>query len=131
MVHRHQGQARGQGQPLGEVHPHQQRADEPRGVGDGDGVHLGELFAAPLQGLLHHGHNGLAVAAGGDFRHHAAVDFVLLHLGGHHRGEDFPPVLHQGGGGLVAGAFNAQYYHALPSFWKRRVRIRASSVGSL
>ena len=107
MVHRDEGQPGGEGQALGEVHPHQQGPDEPRGVGDGDAVQVGEGLAALGQSLPHHPGDGLAVAAGGNLRHHAAVDLVFLHLRGDHRGEDLPPVLHHRGGGLVARAFNA------------------------
>ncbi len=107
VVHRDQGQARGEGQPLGEVHPHQQGPNEPRGIGDGNAVQVRKGLARLGKGLLHHAHNGLAVAAGGDLRHHAPIDLVLLHLRGDHRGKDGSAVLHQGGGGLVARAFNA------------------------
>ena len=107
MVHGDQGQPGGKGQPFGKVHPHQKGPDQPWGVGDGNAIDLGEGLAPLLQGLFHHAHNGLTVAAGGDLRHHTAVDLVLLHLGGHHGGKDGPAVLHQGGGGFVARAFNA------------------------
>ena len=129
MVHRDEGQPGGEGQALGEVDPHQQGPDEPRGVGDGDAVQVGEGFAALGQSLPHHPHDGLAVAAGGDFRHHPAVDAVLLDLGGHHRGQNFPTVLHHRGGGLVAGALDPQDQHSASSSFSPRVRSRASSTG--
>lgn len=40
MVYRNQGQACRHRQPLGEIHPHQQGADQPWGMGHRHGIHL-------------------------------------------------------------------------------------------
>ena len=80
VVHRNQRFSGGKGQALGEVHPHQQRTDQARRIGDGDGVHVGKTCPRVPQGLLHHAVDALHVAAGGDLRHHAAVNGVHIHL---------------------------------------------------
>ena len=61
VVYRDKGQPGGKGQPLGEIHPHQQCPNKPRGAGDGYAVYLGKLLPALGQGLLHHPCNGFAV----------------------------------------------------------------------
>ena len=91
---------------MAKLTPTQQRPDEPRGGGDGDSVHLRQGEGGLVKGRPDDGADVLGVAAGGDLRHHAAVELVLLDLGVHHRREDGAAVLHQGGGGLIAGGFN-------------------------
>ena len=106
VVDGHEGLSRREGEPLGVVDPHEQRADEPRRGGHRDGVDPLERDARLVERALHHRHDVLAVAAGGDLRHHAAVDAVLRHLRVDDRRKDPAPVLHHGGGRLVAGAFD-------------------------
>ena len=56
-----------------EIYADEQRTDEPRRVGDADGIEVvyGELCA--LECFTHDAYNGFAVAARGDLRHDAAV----------------------------------------------------------
>ena len=87
------GRSRAMRGPLGEVDPHQHRADEAGGIGDRHGVQLGAAQSpAPRQeprratGRL----TGLDMLAGGELGHHAAVDGVHLDLGGHAAGQHGP-----------------------------------------
>ena len=95
--------------PLTNDKPHQQRADQPRPAGHGQGVHPARLEARLLQGQRDHRLDGLDVPAGGDLRHHPVVGAVQLLLGGHDAAEDPAPVLHDRGGALVAGGLHAQH----------------------
>ena len=52
MVHGYERHAQGHGRSLGEVHAHQQRTDEARRVGDGDGVYIFPLQARDLERAL-------------------------------------------------------------------------------
>ena len=79
MMHRHQRFVRCQRQPFGKVHAHQ-RTDEAGGIGHGNGVDFFQRASCVLQCLTHHAGNGFAVTAGGDFRHHATIELMLLHL---------------------------------------------------
>ena len=102
----HQRQAQRHGRTLGEVHAHKDSADEAGGVGDGDGVQLLLGDSSVGQGLVSQGGDGLHVLAGGDLRHHAAVNGVHLDLGGHAVGQNGAAVLHHGDSSFVAGGFN-------------------------
>ena len=80
----------------------QQRADQPRPLSDGDGVHLAIAQPGTLARLPHHRHNPLQVGARGQLRHYPAVLAVDVDLRADHVGEDAPSVFHQRGGGFVA-----------------------------
>ena len=105
VVHRDEGLPHGEGGALGEVHPHQQGSDEPRPIGHRHRVDVGPGHPRLRQGPVRQGGNGLHMLAGGDLRHHAAVDGVHVRLGGDGVAEDLPPVPDHRGGGLVAGRF--------------------------
>ena len=107
MMHRDERLARRVGQPLGVVDPHQHRANQPRRKGDGHAVHLPDGQPRVRKGLVHHAADGFRVAAAGDFRHHTAVQRLLLHAGGDHVGHHRFAILHHRGGGLIAGGFNS------------------------
>ena len=125
VVHWNQGHIQGQGSSLGKVHPHQHRANEPRGIGDGNAVHILPLQPRPDQSLVRQAVNGLDVLTGRNFRHHAPVNPVQIHLGGDAVCENPPSVLHQGHSSLVAGGFHGHQYHKSHSFR----RISPSSLG--
>ena len=125
MVDRDQRHPQGIGHRLGKAHPHQHRANEPRGIGDGNAVHILPLQPRPDQGLVRQAVNGLDVLTGRNFRHHAPVNPVQIHLGGDAVCENPPSVLHQGHSGLVAGGFHGHQYHKSHSFR----RISPSSLG--
>ena len=58
----------------------EQTAAQPGAVGDGDGVDVVPGAATLREGVVNHGVDGLEVAAGGDFGHHAAVFAVNVYL---------------------------------------------------
>ena len=113
VVGRNQGLAGGHGKALGVVNPNQQRADEPRRVGDGDGVQPGKIESRLLHGGIYHPADVFTVAAGGDLRHNAAVFPMLLYLGGDDGRPDLPAVDHYCRGSFIAGAFNCQNFDFL------------------
>ena len=113
VVHRDQGHPQGKGHRLGEAEAHQHRADEPRGIGHCHRVDVGLLTARLPQSLVRQGGNGLHMLAGGDLRHHAAVQGVEVRLGGDGIGQDRAPVLHHGHRCLVAGGLKGQNFHDL------------------
>ena len=107
MVHRDQRLGGGQRQSLGKVDPHQHRADQAGGGGNGHGVGLPDRKTRLLQRSSSHAADGFGMAAGGDLRHHPAVQLVFLHLGMDHRGQNPSAVLYDSGGGLITAGFNA------------------------
>ena len=106
MVHRDQGQVQGHGRPFGEVHPHQHRPDEPRGVGHRHGIQVPLGQARLNHRLLRQAGDRLHMLPGGDLGHHAPVDGVHLDLRGDAVGQHGPPVPDHRGGGLVAGGLD-------------------------
>ena len=82
VVDRHQRLAAAQRQAFGKVYAHQQSANQPRRIGHGDGVNGGKegYSLLPKRGAPTPG-NRLTVAAGGDLRHHPAIQFMFFHLG--------------------------------------------------
>ena len=128
VVHGHQRHVHRQGGGLGEVHAHQQRADQPRRIGHGHGADVPARDAGGGERPLRQVADDLRVAAGGDLRHHAAVDGVQVGLGEYLVCEHLAPVAHQGHGGLVAGGLHGKYDHVRPSF-RKSVMITASSAG--
>ena len=113
VVHGDQGLACGIAQALHAADAGEQRAHQPRAVGDGEGIHVSKAHVRLPQGLIHHPVAGLHMGAAGDLRHHAAIEGVEVDLAEHHIGDDPPPVLDNGGGGLVAGGFQGQDAHML------------------
>ena len=105
MMHRDQRHTQGVGHRLGKAHPHQHRADEAGGVGHGYGVDVLPGQPGFHQSLVSQLADDLNVLAGGDLRHHAAVNFMHLHGGGDAVGQNGPPVLHQRHRRLIAGGF--------------------------
>lgn len=73
VVDAQQRQVAADGQPLGHVHAHQQRADQPRPAGDGHAIEVVEAQMGLAHGLLDNGVDHLHVAARGHLREHAAV----------------------------------------------------------
>ncbi len=63
------------------------------------------------QRLLDHRNDRFQVLAGGQLRNHAAVGAVDRDLGGHDAGEQPRGAVVDGGGGLVAGALDAEDAH--------------------
>src|SRR5699024_7849823 len=106
VVDWYQRHTESEGEALGKVHTHEQRADKARRVCNGHGVYVRAGEPGYGQGavceLVYH----LYVAAGGYLRHHPAVYGVEVGLGEHLVGQHLAPVAHKGHGCLVAGGFN-------------------------
>ena len=111
VVDPHERLARVEREGLGELDAHQQRAREPRAVGHGDRVDVGQPPGEHGERLLHHGHDALEVRARGDLGHHASIGRVQPHLARHHIGQHFAIASHQRSRGLVARALDAEDYH--------------------
>ena len=82
MVNRHKRQIQRIGGSLRKIHADQHRADEPRRIGDCDGVQIPARQAALHKRLICQTINCFNVLARCNLRHHAAVELVQLHLRG-------------------------------------------------
>ena len=129
VVHRHQGLSAGKGQALHVADADQQRAHQARAAGHRQGVdslqrhpRLPERGVHDLAHLLHMG-------AGGDLRHHAAVQGVQVDLRIHRVGQDLPPVLHHGRRRLVAGSLQRQDADVFLIFQRFRAILHFLDVG--
>ena len=80
MVDRDQREIQGHSRSLGEIHPHQHRADEAGAVGDRHGVDVRPGQPRPGHRLIGQAGHRLHVLSRGDLRHHAAVNGVHLDL---------------------------------------------------
>ena len=103
-MHRDERLFRRERKALGKAHAHKQRADQAGRVGHGDSVNVGQGHADLRERLARHTGDGLAVTARRNLRHDAAVQSVLLDLGGDNVREDASAVLHHRRRRLVAGA---------------------------
>ena len=115
MVDGDQRHAQRVGGGFGKGHPHQHRADETGGIRHRHGVHI--LFGQPRVGkrLVRQGGDGLHVLAGGDLRHHAAVQGVHIRLRQNSIGQYLPSVPHHRHRRLVTGGFESQNVHCAAS----------------
>jgi hypothetical protein len=77
-------------------------------VGDGDGVDVGEAEVGGGEGFFHNGQDVLDMSPAGDFRDDAAISGVEIGLGGDDVAGDDGAVNDDGGGGFVAGGFDAE-----------------------
>ena len=102
MMHRHQRQSGRKRQRLGAADADQQRADQPRPIGHGNGVYLRQGQIRLLQRARHHRVHRLHMLARGNLRHDPAVKRVRFHLRGHHIGQDASSVFDHRRRGLVA-----------------------------
>ena len=83
VVHGYERHSQAVGQALGEVHAHEQRADKPRRICNGHGVYVRAGEAGDRERAVGELVDHLDVAAGGYFRHDAAVHGVQVGLGKH------------------------------------------------
>ena len=113
MVYAHQRQLFRVADGLGLRHAHQKGPHQARPVGDADGVQIIQRHARRIQGFLDHLVDFFDVLAGGDLRHHAAIELVQLDLGRDNIGKHAAPVLYHGSRRLVAGALYGQYIDIL------------------
>lgn len=108
VVDAQQGQAGHQRQALGEIDADQQRAHQPRSLGDGDGV-KGVIAQRGLpQRFCDNGADSFGMGAGGELGEDAAILGVQVNLRGDDSAFDVVPVLDDGGGGFVAGGFDGE-----------------------
>ena len=83
VVDRDERHAQRPGERLGKGQPDQERAQQPRPVGDGDRVDIGIADAGLAHGRLDRPLDCVGMGAGSDFRHNAAV-LRLLRRGGNY-----------------------------------------------
>ena len=105
---RHAG---GEAQALGIGQPDQQRPDQARTHGDGDGRKVFQTGAGAQQGFANHRNDGAQMLPRSQFGNHAAVLAVHGDLRSHHAGKHGIAARHHGGGSLIAGGFDAQDTH--------------------
>ena len=79
-MHRYERFARRVGDCLGFCHTDKKRADKSRSVSDRDGIHLFQCLSGIRQCLPDHRIDLLYMAAGRDFRHHAAIERMDIDL---------------------------------------------------
>ena len=111
VVHAHQRQPGPGGDPLGQHHPRHDPADQPRPRRDRDPVKVGQRHARLCQRLFDAQVQTFGMGAGGDFRHHAAEIRMQRRLSRDDRRQDQGRAVaraHDGGGAVVATAFDAQ-----------------------
>lgn len=109
VVYAEEGEAVGEGDGLGDVHPHQEGAGETRSNGNGNAIKVAP--AGLGHGLFDNGDRGHQVLAGGNLGDDATVSGMNVHLRGDDVGEDLPPVLDNGGCCFVAGGLDAKELH--------------------
>jgi hypothetical protein len=118
VVHADEGDRPGEAHGLGGLHAHEQRADEARARGHGDGVD-GAPSARGLDGLTNHRVHRAEVRAAGDLGDHAAIRRVLGDLRRDDIAQDLARAVgaqaHHRGGGLVAGALHPEHGEAIGS----------------
>ena len=88
--------------------PDQQRADQPRPLGDGDRVQLRQGAVGLRQRRTANGGDRFDLGARGQLRVDAAIGRVQLDLRGDHLRTHVTPVLDDRGRRLVAGGFDAE-----------------------
>ena len=94
---------------LGVGDANQKCTGEARAFGDGYGVEIGERYVGTRQCLADDRDDIAQVFAGGEFGNDATVVRMEGHLRGNDVGKRGGASAYDGSGGLVAGAFDAQY----------------------
>ena len=107
MVDPDQRTSQPQRKGFGKAQTHQQRADQPRSVGDGDSVEVAGRQAGFLQGLTHDRDDSSLMIARGQLGHHAPIAQVRSLLGGDYVGTQFALDDH-GRGRVVARCFDPE-----------------------
>jgi hypothetical protein len=113
VMHANDGLAGRVGEGLGVAHANEQRADEPRGVRDRNGIDVIERHPCIRERLLRHGDNRGEMLARGNLGHHATEEAVHILRENHQRVERRRArrTTHDGGRGFVAGALDAEDAH--------------------
>ena len=120
----------GPGQRLGEVDAHEQRAREPRAVGDRDAVDVGHGDAGRGERLVQHGHDPAQVGPRRDLGHDAAGRRMERDLARDDVGVDPAAVLDQRDAGLVARRLDGQEQRTAHAPRSGRV-LRARGAGGV
>src|SRR6188768_4278957 len=115
--------------------PDEQRADEARALRDADASDVAELCRRVVERRADHRRDELEVPPRCDLRHNAAVARVEVGLRRDDRRQHDAVAVHDGGGGLVAGCFDAEdeiahappYAEPVSTASASRHMIRASS----
>ena len=110
-VHSHSRNVQANGQRLGAGGANQQRADQARTRGVGDGFDLRALYASLSQHLTDQRQHALDVIARSQLRHYAAEHPMLLDLTEQGISQQAALAVIQSDTGFVAGGFQAQHQH--------------------
>ena len=116
VIHAHQGQAMHVGERFRHRAADEERAHQPRPVGDGDAAEIAQAHPGLAKRARHHGEDVLEVAPRGQLRHHAAIGAVHRVLGGDDLAQHLAAPVEHGGGGLVTGRLDAEYEHVVFAF---------------
>ena len=108
VVDSDEGLVEGEGEGFGVEDADEERAGEAGAFGDGDSVEIGEGDAGLGDGLADDGDDVAQVLARGELGDDSAVGGVKGDLGGDDVREDLGAGADDGGGGLVATAFDAE-----------------------
>ena len=114
VVDADEGPVDGPGHALGEAEPDEEGADEAGPGGSRYAVELAGPDSGLFEGLIDDAADPLAVLAAGYLGDDALILLVEGNLRGDDVGEDALPVLHDGGGALVAGGLNSKDSHRPP-----------------
>ena len=109
MMHAQRRDAPGEGQGLSAGRTDQQRADQARTGGVGDGIDVGGHAVGLGQYLADQRQHALDVVTGGELRHHPAVDAVQVDLAEQRIGQQAALAVIKGDAGFIAGCFQSQY----------------------
>ena len=104
-MHRDQGDPQAKGHRLGKAEAHQHRADEAGGIAGRHGVDVLTGTSCLLQSLFRQGRDALHMLAGGNLRHHAAIQSMKVRLRRNGIGQHLAAILHHRHGGLIASRF--------------------------
>ena len=121
VIHGHQRQPVDVRKGLRDGAPHQQGADEPRALRDGDSVEIGQAHVGVRERLLHDRHDDLEVTARGELGDDAAVGGVDGILRGDDAREDTTAVGEHRRRRFVTRAFDPEYDHPSSLYQSRRL----------
>src|SRR5882724_2500642 len=69
------------------------------------------LYSGAFESFFNDGNDLVEMLAGSEFGNHTAETFVRFNLGSDNRRNDFAAVVHNSGGGFIAGRFNSEHEH--------------------
>ena len=113
VINGKQGNVPRPGKRLGKGKADNQGTQKPRTAGNGNRVNIPRPEGGFVQRLLYHRVNPFGVFTAGNFGNHPVIRRMKRNLRRYHIGKNPPAVFHHSGGALVAGRFNAQYFHVV------------------